>query len=89
MGGECREDRKYCFNSLLRAAKLDPSNGQVKPGPTMRVVFLLFLLWLCEAGTGADMIVCCGVRGAGLSPGRITSRSLVEFLWLPPTVTNM
>lgn len=34
MGGECREDRRYCFNSLLKAAKLDPSNAEVRLNPT-------------------------------------------------------
>ncbi|CAB1097730.1 unnamed protein product [Ectocarpus sp. CCAP 1310/34] len=38
VGGLYREDRKYCFNSLLKAAKLDPANAEaysnkVRPMP--------------------------------------------------------
>ncbi|CAN0405662.1 unnamed protein product, partial [Laminaria digitata] len=29
LGNEFREDRNYCFNALLKAAKLSPSNAEV------------------------------------------------------------
>lgn len=34
MGGQFREDRSYCFNALLKAAKLSPSNAEVSVYPT-------------------------------------------------------
>lgn len=40
VGGEHRENRSYCFNWLLKAAKLDPSSAEVGGGCTSAFTYV-------------------------------------------------
>eukprot|EP00903_Cladosiphon_okamuranus_P012909 g12052.t2 len=59
VGGECREDRKYCFNSLLKAAKLDPSNAEA---------FEWLGYWYERVGADRERARGCFQRAVKLDP---------------------
>ncbi|CAM9587326.1 unnamed protein product, partial [Choristocarpus tenellus] len=59
LGGEWREDRSHCFNTLLRAAKLDPLNAQA---------FEWLGYWYQHIGGDQDRARGCFDRAVKLNP---------------------
>ncbi|CAM9575061.1 unnamed protein product [Ectocarpus sp. 8 AP-2014] len=73
VGGLYREDRKYCFNSLLKAAKLDPSNAEA---------FEWLGYWYQGVGGDRERARGCFLRSVKLDPSLTGAGEALASLYL-------
>ncbi|CAM9704269.1 unnamed protein product [Scytosiphon promiscuus] len=73
MGGQCREDRNFCFNSLLKAAKLDPSNAKA---------FEWLGYWYQGVGGDRERARGCFLRSVKLDPSLRGAGEALALLYL-------
>ncbi|CAN0151264.1 unnamed protein product, partial [Ectocarpus fasciculatus] len=73
VGGLYREDRKYCFNSLLKAAKLDPSNAEA---------FEWLGYWYQGVGGDQERARGCFLRSVKLDPSLRGAGEALALLYL-------
>ncbi|CAM9615837.1 unnamed protein product, partial [Hapterophycus canaliculatus] len=73
IGGQCREDRNYCFNSLLKAAKLNPSNAKA---------FEWLGYWYQGVGGDRERARGCFLRSVKLDPSLRGAGEALALLYL-------
>ncbi|CAM9761809.1 unnamed protein product [Ectocarpus sp. 12 AP-2014] len=73
VGALYREDRKYCFNSLLKAAKLDPSNAEA---------FEWLGYWYQGVGGDRERARGCFLRSVKLDPSLTGAGEALASLYL-------